>query len=106
MVLFFLTTIGGYPPFHFNWSNGSNAAYLENLPAGRYCVTATDGSCCENRKCFQVNQNGVIEIRGVQNSTTQSSCNGAIDLVAEGGAFTFQWSNGATTANSVFEGEN
>lgn len=37
------TTIkGGYPPYEYNWSNGSDAEDIENLQAGEYTLTVTD----------------------------------------------------------------
>ncbi|MFP4060644.1 MAG: OmpA family protein [Bacteroidales bacterium] len=37
---------GGTPPYRVNWSNGSNALQLRNLPAGTYTYTVKDENNC------------------------------------------------------------
>ncbi|MFN0033717.1 MAG: gliding motility-associated C-terminal domain-containing protein [Saprospiraceae bacterium] len=41
-----LSLAGGVPAYTFSWSNGVNAANLQNLPAGIYTCTATDALGC------------------------------------------------------------
>jgi hypothetical protein len=89
----------GLPPFYFQWSNGSTSSYLENIPSGNYCVTVTDAFCCQSIRCFQLNDNGIIELTRTQNPSGDGLCDGFADVTATGAGepFTFQWSNGETT---------
>ncbi|MCH2023238.1 MAG: T9SS type B sorting domain-containing protein [Saprospiraceae bacterium] len=51
-----LTVVGGTTPFSFNWSNGSTSEDAFNLPAGYYCVTATDTNGCVTTICDSILQ--------------------------------------------------
>ena len=37
---------GGTLPYHYMWSNGDTTAITQNLPAGNYTLTVTDGNGC------------------------------------------------------------
>ena len=41
-----ITVSGGTGSYSYNWSNGANTEDLNNLPAGEYTVTITDGNNC------------------------------------------------------------
>jgi hypothetical protein len=41
-----LTVSGGTGNYIYNWSNGANTQDLNNVPAGEYTVTITDGNNC------------------------------------------------------------
>jgi hypothetical protein len=41
-----ITVSGGTGSYSYNWSNGANTQDLNNLPAGEYTVTITDGNNC------------------------------------------------------------
>ncbi|MEZ5038438.1 MAG: T9SS type A sorting domain-containing protein [Saprospiraceae bacterium] len=38
----------GTPPFTYDWSNGSDLPEIDQIPAGHYSVTVTDGSHCKD----------------------------------------------------------
>ncbi len=90
------------PPgnYSFLWTNGEATEDLQNLPSGTYTVTLTLGSSCIEVQSFLVENFG-SQINLNATTTDNSSCqapNGAIDLnISPSGAFTFLWSNGATT---------
>ncbi len=46
-----VTASGGLPPYAFQWSNGSTAATIGNIPAGTYCVTVVDSWGCTETGC-------------------------------------------------------
>ncbi len=94
-----LSIIGGFPPYIYNWSNGSNTQNQTGLSAGSYDCFVTDGMGC----VFSIN---VVLTNttsfSLLESHTDAACanaNGAIDLSPMGGTapFIFQWSTGATT---------
>lgn len=40
------TITGGTPPYNYNWTNGAQAATIQNLPPGSYQLTVTDNNGC------------------------------------------------------------
>ncbi len=88
----------GQEPFTYLWSDGSTEAIRNSLPAGDYAVTVSDASGSEVTLQETIHQPDAIAIEG---TTTSSGCNaeGSIDITVSGGtgAYTFAWSNGATT---------
>jgi hypothetical protein len=92
--------IGGTPPYSYDWSNGGGTANLENLCAGNYTGTVTDGNGCVYTTPIPltITSPPAIVISGnVTNSTIDN--NGAIDITVSGGtgAYSYNWSNGMTS---------
>lgn len=93
---------GGSAPFTYNWSNGSTSQTNTNLSAGTFTVTITDITGCTGTSSRSLSQPSAL----VASSTIDSnvSCNGGSDgaasVVGVGGTspYTYNWSNGATTA--------
>ncbi|MBK7342637.1 MAG: hypothetical protein IPJ06_05690 [Saprospiraceae bacterium] len=85
--------------YTFLWSNGATTEDLSGITAGTYTVTVTEESGCTNTASFTVADN--TQPPNLTATPTASTCglnNGAIDLsVTPAGAYTFIWSNGATT---------
>jgi hypothetical protein len=95
-----LSASGGIPSFQFVWNNGATSQNLTNIPAGYYTVTATDASGCTTAASATVSQPVAIQIIS---TITPVDCNlganGAVALAVSGGigAYSYAWSNGATT---------
>lgn len=95
------TVTSGTPPYTFAWSNGGTTATLQNLAAGTYTVTVTDGSA-QTTASATVTQSLSIEL--VFDILPQTGCanatpNGRIAPTTVGGGalpYTYSWSNGAT----------
>lgn len=89
----------GMSPYTVYWSNGSSQNLVNQLPAGPYYVTVTDGNNCTVNKAVMVGSNGV----SLTATTTDVLCNGlatgGINVTVAGGTgtLTYEWSNGATT---------
>jgi len=92
---------GGEPPYSFAWSNGGTTATIENLPAGTYQVTVTDGNGTTQESSASISQPSAINTNLLGNPIT---CNGQGDgyvlAVSFGGTgqLSYLWSNGATTS--------
>ena len=95
-----LSVSGGVPGYTFNWSNGATTQDLNDIGAANYTVTVADANGCSQVASQLITQpNQLI----ASSSDTAVSCNGgsngAVALTVTGGttAYSFLWSNGATT---------
>ncbi len=98
--------LGGTFPYDFVWSNGGTGQSVNNLTAGTYFVTLTDGNGCQSNSQVIVTE-PASALMGYIN-TNAALCNGAasgqITAVISGGTlpssgeYNYIWSNGATTA--------
>ncbi len=97
-----LNVTGGTPAFTFLWSIGATTQNLTNLGPGTFLVTVTDQMGCTANASATVTQPAALT---QTISGTNVTCNGAADGVASitvgGGtpAYTYLWSNGATTSS-------
>lgn len=91
---------GGDGNYTYNWSDGGNAATNNNLGAGVYLVTITDGEGCSATASATLTEPAVLDCGA---TTTNQTINGAADGTAAanptGGTpnYTFVWSTGETT---------
>jgi len=97
-----ITVNGGSGAFTYSWSNSSANEDLSGLNQGTYTVTITDGTdACVFAQDFVVdNVNTLTSANGVVTYATCATClDGAINVTITGtsSAYTYQWSNGATT---------
>ncbi|HKR04723.1 MAG TPA: gliding motility-associated C-terminal domain-containing protein [Bacteroidia bacterium] len=100
-----ISVSGGTPPYSYAWSNGGNTQDLNNVAAGVYTVVITDANGCNVQSSTITISQPAASLSGNATTTSNVSCasgaNGAISLTVNGGtpAYTFAWSNGATTQN-------
>ena len=100
-----ISVTGGTSPYSYDWSNGANTQDLNNVPAGVYTVVITDANGCNVQSSSITITQPAVSLSGNTTTTSNVSCtsgaNGAISLTVNGGtpAYTFAWSNGATTQN-------
>lgn len=102
---------GGELPYNFVWSNGNTDSYAEDLSAGNYTMTVTDGNACVFNNSYNVAE-PVAPIT-LATTSTPITCfgtnTGTIDLTVNGGTapYTFTWSNsGAQVLNQTTEDVN
>lgn len=97
-----VSAAGGKPNYSILWSNGQTSATINNLTAGNYSVTVTDGNGCKKSTSITINQSSELNINI---SKTNVSCyngnNGSAFVQVSGGKpnYTYIWSNGSTTSS-------
>jgi gliding motility-associated-like protein len=98
-----VTVAGGSLPYTYLWSNGATTSNVTGLSSGSYCVTITDHGGCQDTVCMTVPNAGGLTV--TINPFTNVSCFGGANGTADGNmtggtpAYTYVWSNGATTSN-------
>ncbi len=97
----YLNVNGSFPPFTFNWSNGTTNQNLTSAPSGNYKVTITDAIGCFVEKSFFLSKSsGNLK---VNLNVTPASCifeiDGEAEAVVTGGTppFTYLWGTGGTS---------
>lgn len=92
---------GGTGSFTYAWSNGSSTATAENLSAGTYSVTATDGEGCAATETIVITEPALLVVNASTTAQTMPGVNdGTASAAPTGGAgsYTYAWSNGSNTA--------
>ncbi len=95
------TANGGTPGYSFMWNNGQTMPVATGLMAGNYTVTVTDVNGCTMVQGTTVLQPAALVLNiNMTGETAVNANNGQATAVPNGGVapFTYQWSNGATTA--------
>jgi len=91
---------GAVTPLTFEWSNGATTQDAENLPAGPYSVTVTDGNGCQVVGDTIVREPAEALQAAVE--VTDGSCSegGSAIVMAMGGTapYMYKWSTGDTEA--------
>jgi len=89
---------GGIAPFQYEWSNGSNLSSLNDLSAGTYTLTITDGGNCPSILSFTIERPLPIELEEVnlQHLDCFGSSTGSIQVLASGGTgnLNYTWPSG------------
>jgi gliding motility-associated-like protein len=89
-----VSVTGGTQPYEYSWNNSEIGQDLENLSAGVYELTVTDGNGCEATASFELTATNDLEISA---DLTSPACfgdsNGAIELIIESGTepIDFEW---------------
>jgi gliding motility-associated-like protein len=100
-----VTATGGQSPYTYKWNyNGQTTQSLSNLPAGLYTVTVTDATNCEVVASATVGQLSSLSVSAnISPISCSGGTNGGISLTVlsstPNNAFTYQWSNNASTQN-------
>ena len=105
-----VTASGGTIAYTYLWSNAATTATINNLIAGAYTVTVTDHNGCTATAVAIITQPAALSasISSQTNVSCNGGSNGSATVTATGGtiAYTYLWSNSATTAtiNNLFAG--
>ncbi|MEL6133316.1 MAG: SprB repeat-containing protein, partial [Bacteroidota bacterium] len=99
-----LSVNGGTLPYTFNWSNGAQTEDLQNIPAGNYQVTITDGNGCATTQNIQVDQpQAAVSLTSqIANLTCHQANDGTISVNTSGGTapYSYQWLSASNTVLS------
>lgn len=96
---------GGTVPYTYTWSNGAGTVSLQNLIAGIYTLSVTDGRGCTKSETFTVPASNAPVLTVV--STTDVTCsggnNGSAALSVTGGQspYTWSWQNGVSVSSTA-----
>jgi SdrD B-like domain/SprB repeat len=98
-----VTAANGKTPYSYLWSGGQTTASINNLIAGTYTVTVTDGDGCS--KTTSVTLTGPSSQPAVAiSSSSNASCTAGGNAVAAATSglapYTYAWSNGTTGATA------
>ncbi len=97
-----LTVAGGTAPFTYAWSNQATTQNLTGLVAGNYDVTITDANGCTATASASVTEPTLLAANATGSAVSCfGDATGTVTLTVTGGitAYTYLWSNGATTQN-------
>ena len=100
-----ISPIGGTAPYSYSWlPGGQTTSSITSLPAGNYTVNVTDANGCVKSMSLTITQPLPIFITYLQtNVTCFNLSNGTANATANGGTgpFTFSWTPGGATSQSV-----
>ncbi|MBT6687571.1 MAG: T9SS type A sorting domain-containing protein [Bacteroidetes bacterium] len=93
----------GTPPCSYLWSNGATTSTINNLYAGTYYLTLTDGtgSYFDSAQINEPDQ--IVSIITVTNVSTFGGSDGELNIQVTGGVppYSYLWSNGSTIINPI-----
>ncbi len=96
-----VTITGGTLPYSFSWSDGSDKEDLTGISAGTYTLIVSDGNGCKIEETVVISEpaEGITVTESISHIGCAGDRSGGIDLTVTGGtgAYTYSWSNGATT---------
>jgi len=94
----------GTPGYSFQWTNGEQTSQINNLTAGSYTLTVTDGAGCTISKNYQITQPALLKATISSGPETCDQKNGFIAVGAEGGTKPYYYNIGAgKKTNPVFD---
>lgn len=99
-----LTVSGGISPYTYNWSNNGTTPTINQLQAGVYTATITDGQGCAKTVSISITEPSAIQASLTSNSVKcYGTSTGSVNVNVTGGspAYTYSWSNGSTTSSLI-----
>ena len=91
--------VGGFSPYQFYWSNGSNAPSIASLSPGAYTVTILDSDLLADTLSVSIAQPAPLSIAVViVKASSATASDGSIAIQSAGGGtppYQFKWSNGS-----------
>lgn len=108
---------GGTPPYEFQWENGNQTSFAENLTCGIYPLTVTDANGCSETAVFGLQCPPIIDVNITVTSnfngfnvSCPESADGTADASIQNGTapYSYEWSSGVTniSANNLTAGIN
>lgn len=100
------TVYGGFPPYTYTWSNGSDSSSITGLSPGEYFLLVTDANGCNSQNFGIITVEEGLDLTlstSVMNPSCEDSGNGSIEVFASGGLapYTYSWSMGLEGENFV-----
>jgi hypothetical protein len=90
---------GGSTPYTYLWSNGATTSTLSNVVAGSYLLTVNDAVGCSVSQVVTISQPTAISTFLEVTDAVCANTGKVVATISGGtGAYTYLWSNGATTA--------
>ncbi len=94
-----INATGGRSGINYEWNNGLLTEDLNNLDAGTYTVTVTDGAECSLVQSFEINlieDSLGVELVTTQHPNCENTADGVITIKVNGGFGSYQyfWNNG------------
>lgn len=85
---------GGTGTYIYNWSNGSAASTINNLPAGNYSLTVMDANQCEVEGSPTIIEPSSInlQVADIQNVICFGDATGVVTVAGTGGSPNYQYS--------------
>jgi hypothetical protein len=96
-----VTPVGGTSPYSILWNNGQTNFTITNLAPGNYTFTVTDANGCTEGGTVSVTGSGTaLQLQGTVQVPAGCNIGGSatVAITNSAGPFTYQWSNGQTTA--------
>lgn len=84
---------GGTPPYQYQWSNGSTAAALVNVPAGSYTLNVTDSNGCVFSKTAVVGSEDNVSVFLGRDTVI---CPGQKLVLSPGNFAAYLWQDGSS----------
>ncbi len=91
---------GGTGTYSYLWNTNDVSSSLQDIPAGNYNLTVSDGNGCNVQASTVINQpDSEMQFSSIErNVTCNDGTNGEITILVTGGTpnYTYQWSNGGS----------
>lgn len=99
-----LQTLGGTPPYQYQWNNGSVSGKIMDLPAGTYSVSLSDANACTAQLSTQLTEPALLSgsLTLQQGVTCAGGHDGLASANISGGVppYTYQWEHGGFSAQA------